>query len=211
MKFAAVIFDLDGTIIKSEGEWNRAFSTVLQKLGVKSDGSDPSMHGASIQSRWKVLLTKYNIKTTKTIEELEIFTYIEYGKMIPEIILNDGVLEFMDVLKESGLPLGLATSTNWETAEKVLTYFGLSNYFENITTGEEVVNLKPAPDIFLLASVKLGVEPRDCLVIEDSQIGVTAAHEAGMRVIAVSPIQADLVVEGFPEITLKAIDAIGSD
>ena len=131
--------------------------------------------------------------------------------MIPEIILNDGVLEFMDVLKESGLPLGLATSTNWETAEKVLTYFGLSNYFENITTGEEVVNLKPAPDIFLLASVKLGVEPRDCLVIEDSQIGVTAAHEAGMRVIAVSPIQADLVVEGFPEITLKAIDAIGSD
>jgi beta-phosphoglucomutase-like phosphatase (HAD superfamily) len=59
--------------------------------------------------------------------------------------------------------------------------------------------------------VKLGVEPRDCLVIEDSQIGVTAAHEAGMRVIAVSPIQADLVVEGFPEITLKAIDAIGSD
>jgi HAD superfamily hydrolase (TIGR01509 family) len=211
MKFAAVIFDLDGTIIKSEGEWDRAFAAVLQKLGVKTDGRDPPMHGYSIKFRWQHLLTKYKIETTKTIDELETFTYLEYEKLIPEIALNDGVLEFMDVLKESGLPLGLATLTNWETSEKVLTHFGLKDYFENITTGEEVENPKPAPDIFLLAAEKLGIEPVDCLVIEDSATGVTAAHEAGMKVIAVSPSDADLVVTGFPEITLKAIDAIGSD
>jgi len=215
MKFAAVIFDLDGTIVKSEREWDRAFAAVLQKLGVKTDGNDPPMHGYAIKSRWQALLAKYKIETTKTVEELEALTYTEYGKLIPEITLSGGVLEFMDTLKESGLPLGLATLTNWETTQKVLERFGLSNYFDNITTGEEVTNPKPAPDIFLLASEKFGVLPVDCLVIEDSPAGVTAAHEAGMKVIAVSGgenrnsfLDADLIVEKFPEITLKAIDAI---
>lgn len=219
MKFAAVIFDLDGTVIRSEEEWGKAFIAVLEKLGINTNGHDPHTPGVDIKINWKDLLVKYGVKTDKTIEELEILTYVEYEKLIPQISLNDGVLEFMDTLKESGLPLSLATLTNWETTEKVLTHFGLiglNNYFENITTGEEVENPKPAPDIFLLAAEKFGIEPADCLVIEDSVTGVTAAHEAGMRTIAVNDDEkihgkleeADLVVEGFSEITLKAIDAM---
>jgi HAD superfamily hydrolase (TIGR01509 family) len=218
MKFAAVIFDLDGTIIKSEEEWGKAFTAVLQKLGVKTNDKNLLTRGAAIKSNWQKLLTKYDIKTDKTFEELEILTYAEYEKLIPEIALNDGVLEFMDVLKENGTPLSLATLTNWETVTKVVEHFRLNNYFESITTGEEVVNPKPSPDIFLLASDKLGVEPADCLVIEDSLSGVAAAKEAGMKVIAVSDGEnvnllenADLVVSGFPEITLKAIDAVSLD
>jgi HAD superfamily hydrolase (TIGR01509 family) len=218
MKFAAVIFDLDGTIIKSEKEWGMAFTTVLERLGVKIDGSDPHTPGIAIKSNWQSFLTKYNIKTTKTVEELETLTYIEYEKLIPTVTLNYGVMEFMDVLKESGLPLALATLTNWETAEKILERFGLNDYFENITTGEEVLNPKPAPDIFLVASEKLGVPPIDCLVIEDSRSGITAAKEADMKVIAISDGEdvssvegADLIVDGFSGITLKEIDAIAPD
>jgi HAD superfamily hydrolase (TIGR01509 family) len=218
MKFAAVIFDLDGTIIKSEKEWVEAFTAVLQKLGIKTNDKDLITRGAALRSNWQKLLTKYNIKTDKTFEELGLLTYAEYEKLIPEITLNDGVLEFMDVLKENGTSLSLATLTNWETAMKVVEHFRLNNYFESITTGEEIANPKPSPDIFMLASEKLGVEPADCLVIEDSLSGITAAKEAGMRVIAVSDGEdvnllegADLIVGGFPEITLKAIDAIGLD
>jgi HAD superfamily hydrolase (TIGR01509 family) len=218
MKFAAVIFDLDGTIIKSEKEWGMAFIAVLEKLGVKIDGGDPHTPGIAIKSNWQSFLTKYNIKTTKTVEELETLTYIEYEKLIPTVTLNYGVMEFMDVLKESGLPLALATLTNWETAEKILERFGLNDYFENITTGEEVLNPKPAPDIFLVASEKLGVPPIDCLVIEDSRSGITAAKEADMKVIAISDgedvssvEEADLVVGGFSGISLKEIDAIAPD
>ncbi len=218
MKFAAVIFDLDGTIIKSEKEWGKAFIAVLEKLGVKTNGHDPHTSGVDIKINWKNLLTKYDVKTDKTIEELEILTYAEYEKLIPEIFLNDGVLEFMDILKENGTSLGLATLTNWGTTEKIINHFGLNNYFESITTGEEVVNPKPEPDIFLLASEKLGVEPVDCLVIEDSLSGITAAKEAGMKVVAVSDYKdtdlienADLAVGEFSEITLKAIDAIDLD
>ena len=219
MKFAAVIFDLDGTIIKSEEEWAKAYAVVLEKLGVKTNGNDPPTRGLSIKSNWTNFLIKYNVKTNKTVEELETLTYIEYQKLIPQVTLNDGVLEFIDGLKENGSPLALATSTNWETADKVLKHFGLESSFESVTTGEEVVNPKPAPDIYILASEKLGVEPLDCLVIEDSLPGITAAKEAGMKVIAVRKDEegsdnldtADLVVEGFSEITLKAIDGVALD
>jgi len=218
MKFAAVIFDLDGTIIKSEDVWGKAYLSVFKKLGGKIDKGFVHTPGVSVRSNWKQILVKYSLRTHKTPEELETLTYIEYGKLIPEVKLNDGIVEFVDSLQENGTSLALATSTNWETTSKVLEHFGLTNCFENITTGEEVENPKPAPDIFLLASEKLGVDPVDCLVIEDSMSGVTAAHEAEMKVIAVSNGEdtksldgADLIVEGFPEITLKAIDAIDSD
>ncbi|HKB88576.1 MAG TPA: HAD family phosphatase [Patescibacteria group bacterium] len=217
MKFAAVILDLDGTIIESEEEWGKAFITVMQKLGVNVV-SDPHTVGTSIESNWREILLKHSIKTNKTLQELELLSYDEYEKLIPLITLNDGVLEFMDTLKENGTPLGLATSTNWQTADKILKHFGLDDYFESITTGEEAVNQKPAPDIYLIAADKFGIAPEDCLVVEDSLAGVTAAHEAGMKVIAVTQDEnidklyiADLVVEGFSEITLKAIDAIGED
>ena len=219
MKFAAVILDLDGTIIKSEKEWSQAFISVFKTLGVKSDGSDPHTRGVATKTNWMNILAKYNIKTSKTLEELETLTYLEYQKLIPNVTLNDGVLEFMDTIYEAGIPLALATSSSWETTAKVLEEFSLTEYFQNISTEEEVLNEKPAPDIYLLASEKLGIDPVDCLVIEDSPSGVSSAKEAGMSVIGISEdeedgdklSEADLVVEGFSEITLKAIDAIGID
>lgn len=218
MKFVAVILDLDGTIIQSEDEWGKAFNTVLKTLGVSVSESDSHTTGVSVESNWRSLLVKYSVNTDKSIKELEVLTYLEYEKLIPEITLNDGVLEFMDALSENGTPLALATSTNWETTDKILKHFGLSDYFECITTGEEPANPKPAPDIFLIASEKLGIAPGDCLAIEDSLAGVTAAHDAGMKIIAVTSGEggddldiANLVVDGFSEISLKAIDAIGID
>jgi HAD superfamily hydrolase (TIGR01509 family) len=218
MRFAAIIFDLDGTIINSEKQWGLAFLKVLNMLGAKTD-EDHHIRGFSIKSNWQEILTKYKIKPGKTLEELETLTYLEYAKLIPGIELNDGVLDFMDAISESGLPLALATSASWEITDKIINNFKLNDYFESVTTVEEVVNPKPAPDIFLLASEKLGIDPADCLVIEDSLPGITAAHEAGMRVVAINGSDeeaeeldgADLVVQGFSEITLKAIDSMGQD
>ncbi len=218
MRFAAVIFDLDGTIIDSEKQWGMAFLEVMNKIGAKT-GGDPHTRGLSIGSNWKNILEKYKIEIDKTPEELETLTYLEYEKLIPGIKLNDGVLEFMDTLIERGLPLSLATSANWEITNKILEHFKINDHFESITTIEEVTSPKPAPDIFLLASEKLGVEPIDCLVIEDSAAGITAAHEAGVKVIAINTDEeredetdeADLTVQAFSEISLKAIDSLGQD
>lgn len=195
MKLAAIIFDLDGTIIESEDVWGKAYGY-------------PHTRGVSVQDNWKNILAKCNVKTDKTLEELEILTCKEFEKLIPELKLKDGFFEFLESLEEQDIPLALATSTRWETTSKILEEFDLQNVFECITTGEEVALPKPDPEIFLLASEKLGVDPVDCLVIEDSQAGVTAAKEAGMKVIVISDDEienADLIVEGFNEISQRAI------
>lgn len=216
MKLSAVIFDLDGTVIKSEKVWGKAFVNVFKTLGVNIDNSHPQTGGVSLKNNWENLLVKYNIKTNKSSDELVVLTYIEYEKLISEITLNDGVLNFMDELKESGIQLVLATSTKWETTDKILTHFKLTDLFESVTTGDEVLYPKPAPDIFIAAAEKVNMDPSFCLVIEDSESGVMAAKDAGMHVIAITNgeenedrlEQADLVVEGFAEITPKVTEGL---
>lgn len=216
MKLAAVIFDLDGTLVDSEVAWGKAFTQVLQKLGVKINNLHPQTTGVSVKSNWHDLIEKYNIKTDFGVVELERFTLRELENHAEDINLMDGVLEFIGDLKDSGYLLGLATSTNWTIVDKVFDSLNLHDIFDCITTGEEVDNPKPFPDIYLVAAEKLGVNPGDCLVIEDSAPGVTAAVEANMKVIAISDNDdekgelenANLIVENFSKITPKVIDLI---
>jgi len=208
----AAIFDLDGTIIDSEEQWGKAYSKVFKSLGADVNENESHIFGASVEYNLKNQISKHNIKTAKTIEELETQTFIEFQKLISEITLNDGVIPLMENLRESGVPLALATSTNWDRADRILKEFDLANFFEDVTTVEEIVNPKPAPDIYLVAAEKLGVDESDCLVFEDSPSGVTAAKEAGMKVIAIDPTgenkeleSADLVIGQFSEATPQAI------
>lgn len=216
MKLVAVIFDLDGTLVDSEVAWGKAFTYVLKNLGVKIESSHPQTTGVSVKSNWHDLIEKYNIKTDLGVVELERFTLRELENHAEDINLMDGVLEFIGDLKDSGYLLGLATSTNWTIVDKVFDSLNLHDIFDCITTGEEVDNPKPFPDIYLVAAEKLGVNPGDCLVIEDSAPGVTAAVEANMKVIAISDNDdekgelenANLIVENFSKITPKVIDLI---
>lgn len=216
MKLAAVIFDLDGTLVDSEVAWGKAFTHVLEKLGVKVETSHPQRTGISVKPNWHELIEKYNIKTDFSVDELETFTLKEVENHVQDMNLMDGALEFIGDLKDSGYQLGIATSTNWTIVDKVFDSLNLHDIFDSVTTGEEVDNPKPFPDIYLVAAEKLGVEPSDCLVIEDSAPGVTAAVEANMKVIAISDNDdergelenANLIVENFSKITPKVLDLI---
>lgn len=215
MKLLAAIFDLDGTIIDSMGAWGEAFVNVFAALGVKPETSHPEIMGVSVKDNWKNLVVKYNIKNGKTLEELEVLTYNEFEKMIPEIVLRDGVLELITNLKDSGTEIALATSSSWEVAEKILRNLKIEYLFDNLTTGEEVLSQKPDPEIFVKAAEKLSLEPNVCLVFEDSPAGVKAAKDAGMKVIVIDPTgenadvnDADLIIGSFSEVTPKAIDSL---
>lgn len=215
MKLTSVIFDFDGTVADTENIWAKAFMGVLGKLGVAKIDEHPQIRGADISANWEMLIKKYGIVTTQTPEELLILTYHEYEKYISEVKFNEGFLEFADLLKEQGVEIGLATSTRWETLDKIFIHLSLDGYFDSVTTGDEVARQKPDPEIFLLAANKLGAEPSDSLVIEDSKFGITAAKSAGMKVIAIDATgenkeleEADLVVSGFGEITQKQIDLL---
>lgn len=125
--------------------------------------------------------------------------------------------EFIKGLRESGIKTALATSSVWFTVEKAFEKIPiLKELFDSVTTGEEVVNKKPAPDLFLVAADKLDVRPEECLVIEDAGSGIEAADEAGMKVIAIARnkehaktlIGADMVVKSYNQLTENIVGGI---
>jgi HAD superfamily hydrolase (TIGR01509 family) len=209
MIISAVIFDLDGTVLDNEDEYGKAFNKVLKDLGVDSGTDYPAVGSIGVHENWPILIEKYKIKTDKTIEELGHTTQEAYLKQINQVTLKLGINDFIKNLKESGVPIALATSNDWFIVEADFDRLKLDHYFDCVVTGEEVRDKKPAPDLFLKAAEKLSVEPKECLVIEDAPAGVKAAHTAGMKVVAIARndetedelTEADLVVRSYGEIT----------
>ena len=216
MKFSAAIFDLNGTILDDENEYEIAFTEVLKNLGVDVDPNFQHTRGIGVKENWPIFRAKYKFKSDKTDEQLALETQEAYLKQITNISVRPGFDEFLEILKDNNIHVALATSNTWEVTDKILDIIGLTGEFEVITTSEEVLHNKPDPDIFTVTADKLGIDREDCLVMEDSGSGVTAAREAGMRVIAISDEEnvsseiekADKVVESFSDIKFKEIELL---
>ncbi|MBI3397096.1 HAD family phosphatase [Candidatus Woesebacteria bacterium] len=181
----ACIFDLNGTVLDDEGVYAESFRAVLKKLGVEVKDKYPHVLGIGVKENWPRLKSKYNFKTKKTFEELARETQNEYLKRLHEVTTTDGFEKFVSDIRSTDIPTALATSNDWWMCEEVLEKFNLEEYFDVVTTGEEVGHKKPNPDLFLTTADKLGVSRSGCLVFEDAEAGVTAALRAGMKVVGV--------------------------
>ncbi len=184
-KVLAVIFDLDGTVLDNEDIYGEAFREVLGLLGKKVAKKRPQEGGIGLEANWSKLLKEHHIKTDKTVEQLALMTQEAYIKRMGEVSVREGFSELVDDLKARGILVALATSNHWGAVDKVFEKFGLNGVFDMVTTVEEVDAPKPDPAIFLVTAWKLGVEPEDCLVIEDAVSGILAARAAGMKAISV--------------------------
>lgn len=191
----AVIFDVDGTLLDTERIYMQAWKDAAAELGyVMTDE----------------LLRKtraVNTKDAARIFEEEIGNGFSYEKTRPirvriaeEIIerkspiLKPGVLELLGYLKEKGLRVCVASSTNTKTTKEHLAINGLADRFEVIVGGDMVQKGKPNPDIFLKAAELLGEAPENCIVVEDSPAGIRAGSAAGMKTVLV-PDQAAITQE----------------
>lgn len=216
MIISAVIFDLDGTVLDNEDEYGKAFNKVLKSLGFNSGTDYPQVGSIGVHENWPILIAKYNIKTNKTIERLARATQDAYLEQINQITLKPGIEEFIKNLKAGGIQTALATSNNWFIVQEDFDRLKLDHFFDCVVTAEEVLEKKPAPDLFLKAAEKLSVEPEKCLVVEDAPAGVKAAHAAGMKVIGLARndetednlIEADLVVRNYDEITPEVLEKL---
>ena len=216
MKISAVIFDLDGTVLSNEDEYGAAFKKVLESLGAKVDTNYPQTGGIGVKENWPGLLKKYKVKTDKTLDELASETQKEYLNLLNRVTVKEGFEDFVKSLKQEGLKIALATSNVWFIVGRVFEEIPIEGLFDSVTTGEEVVNKKPAPDLFLIAADKLDAVPEECLVIEDSESGIEAAHEAGMKVIAITRDNkhaktlkdAELIVRSYNQLSPVKIGAI---
>lgn len=217
MKYSAVIFDFDGTVLVNEEVYAKAFIEVLRRHNANLkdiDHSHPQEPGIGLKENWVILKERCGIENA-SVEQLVHETQDVYHSMLDAVKIRPGFYELKQALEEEDIILALATSNDWWLVEDELEDLGLHKQFKTVITGEEVARKKPAPDIFLETARKIGVEPGECVVIEDSKAGVEAAKEAEMVVIAVLSTftkkedfpRADWVVEDFSQITPKLLDS----
>jgi HAD superfamily hydrolase (TIGR01509 family) len=132
-----------------------------------------------------------------------------YAERLP---LIDGAVAAVKKLAGSW-PLAVASSSNRRLIDRVLEVSGLAPCFEVTVSSEEVARGKPAPDVYLEAARRLGVEPTRCVAIEDSASGIRSAHAAGMHVVAIPnrafPPAADVLSQAV--VVLDSIEALGPD
>jgi HAD superfamily hydrolase (TIGR01509 family) len=180
----AVIFDLDGVLVDSEQLWNEAKEALVRDVGGTWREDAPTTMMGMSSTEWSAYL-RDELGVDRDVEEIsrDVVRRMErlYRAKLP---LLPGAVETVRSL-HARWPLGLASSSNREIIDLVLEVAELADLFAATVSSEEVDRGKPAPDVYLEAARRLGVEPRSCAAVKDSGNGIQAAAAARMTVIAV--------------------------
>ncbi|MCR8630295.1 HAD family hydrolase [Paenibacillus radicis (ex Xue et al. 2023)] len=208
-----IIFDMDGVIIDSHSvayqllcETANTFGCNLTIEEIKTWGSLSSTQFWTKVKEQFILPHEISllIKSYNQDREIELYKFME---PVP------GVKEFLYDIKRNQVKTALATSASKKRMDAVINLFGLHTLFDVIVCDEDVVASKPDPQIFLLASEKLAVEPVECLVIEDSENGKIAAKKANMKCLGFKGLShvkenmdgSDLLFFSFNELNIKEL------
>jgi len=182
----AVIFDMDGVLINSEPLWREAEIAVFETIGLQlTDEMCSETTGLRLDEAVKYWLSRHR-STEVSASELEDRIIGEVIKRIQmKATLMMGVDHALSLFRTKGLKIGLASSSAFRIIWTVLEKFNLREQFDFIYSAEEEEFGKPHPGIYLTVGHRLGVNPTECLAIEDSLMGVLAAKSARMKCIAV--------------------------
>lgn len=217
MAIKAVIFDMDGVIIDSEILWDKAMIDVLSKYGVKytQESKDLCM-GKSIEEAALIQKNLHDLNVDeKIIADEKLSTALKYYEQ--ELKFMPGFFSLFESLKNRNVKMCIATASDITLMNAVDAKLKLTDLFlGNVVFRTEKHKSKPAPDIFLDAAAKLNVKPKECVVIEDSPLGVQGALNAGMKCIALTGSTksenlkgADLIVNKLEEINPSVIGLLG--
>lgn len=186
-EYSAFIFDCDGTLADSMPLHQRAWVAALRK------------YGAAFDFGWELFMSRAGKSIERTVTELN----AEFGLTLdPALVsaaqraeydvLARGVKPIVEVVRyareraQAGCPVSVASGGDAITVARTLRTIGAEDLFPVVVTVEDVEHGKPAPDLFLLAARRMGVPPEQCLVFEDSLLGITAAERAGMGAVLVA-------------------------
>lgn len=213
----AVLFDMDGVIIDSEPQHARAAVLALKRYNVD----------ITIDYAYKFIGTTTYHMCKKIVEDFHLSVTAEEllkanEEMKDELSRTEGyiaipyVIELMKNLKMHGIKMIIASSSSALNIKEVMQYLQIDDIMDGYISGTTVAHPKPAPDIFLAAAKYLGVDPSECIVIEDSNHGVTAAAAAHITSIGyLNPnsgnqdlSQAAILVEGFDEVDYDFINMV---
>jgi HAD superfamily hydrolase (TIGR01509 family) len=180
----AVIFDCDGTLVDSEPLAFSAWERALAPYGYAITGADGE---ACIGLPYPRVHAYFAERAELPAAEpfWDIFSAELFALIDSELMPFEDAVRAARTLRERGVPVAVASSSPRERLQRTLGRAGLLEAFDVTVAGDEVAHGKPAPDMFLLAAERMGVDPASCVVIEDSPPGVQAGLAAGMVTLAV--------------------------
>jgi sugar-phosphatase len=214
-KTKAVIFDMDGVLIDSEPFWQIAEKKVFASLGVNLNSElckqTKFMTTTEVTKFWYGH-HQWKYKSLKDVEN----EVIEYVKLL---IKNEGkeikgIKSVLTFIKTKGFKIGLATNAPYELISIVLKKLNIVDYFDFCTSAEFEKEGKPNPAVYLTVAKKLKVNPKNCVVFEDSHSGLLSAKNAGMKTVLYSPKKENFVkkenIEDFVINSFTNLDSINS-
>lgn len=199
MRYKAVVFDLDGVLVYTDKYHYLAWKQIACEKGIEFDEKDNDrLRGVSRMKSLEIVLEKYqgvpiNADEKEKLAEKKNQIYRSFlAEMTPEDV-SDDVKETLQELKEKGYLLAVGSSS--KNAVIILEKTGLMNRFDRVVDGTLIKHSKPDPEVFLKAAELLGVQPEECLVVEDAEAGIQAAKSAGMDSAAIGKIIQDVRTE----------------
>lgn len=187
---AAVVFDNDGLLLDTESVWTRAEQDLFERRGTTFTPADKrELVGTSAAIAGAVLERRLGEpgRAAELIEELNALVVAELEHGVEAMI---GARELLHTLRGRGTPIGLVSNSPLAFVERSLQLVGFEDHFDVVLSAHEVPAPKPAPDPYLEACRRLGVEPGpEVVALEDSPTGVAAARAAGLTVIGVPSIE----------------------
>jgi len=208
----AVLFDLDGVLIETEKETFEFYKKELAKQNIFLKESDFQFKaGRKSVDFWQSVLTPQQREEvdTKKLVCLKRDLFNKYPDRYVKKV--EGSEELLKKIKESGYKIGLSSQNEKRMIDTILDWMNIREYFDVVVSIDDIKELKPNPEIYLYAAIKLGVTPDEVVVIEDSLDGVNAAKNAKMSCIGVrhsytpegSLANADFIVDKLLDIMLR--------
>lgn len=211
----AFIFDLDGVIVDTAKYHFIAWQKLAQELGIDfTPEHNEQLKGVSRQQSLEIILnignaTATNEQKTKWLTQKN-DEYLSYISQINQSEILGGVLPVLDYIKSKNQKIVLGSAS--KNARLILEKTGIMPYFDAIIDGNDVSKAKPDPEVFALGAQKVGIEPENCIVFEDSIAGIQAANIAGMTSIGIGEKdilnEADYIFNDFNHIEVEFIDTL---
>lgn len=188
MKYDAVIFDLDGLLLDTESLCTIAGQRAFSEAGLEAPETlFHAMIGVDTETCRQMIQDSFGDRAD--VDQINTTWEHHFSDMLrADIPVKQGAKTLLSYLHDQGIPRAIATSSSFSSAQQKVSVAGLNQWVDVVVTVDCVKNAKPAPDPYLEAAARLGVDPSRCLAFEDSDPGATAALSAGMTVVQIPDI-----------------------
>lgn len=198
IKKCGVLFDLDGVLLDSEGQYSIFWENIEKEYPTGIDNFASYIKGFHL-SRILKYFSDDNVRQL-ILQRLSDFERDMKYEFFP------GAIDYIKRLQEAGIPMAIVTSSDRTKMQSLYSqYPEFPSLFSYIITGDMVTKAKPDPDCFIMGAQKLGLDIKDCIVLEDSRNGLLAGRASGARVIGVATTLSREVVSELSDLTIDAV------